>query len=239
MMSLLAVAALTLVQPAQKYDVDDIVQKSFRDATFVARIIKGSQKELKKINDDFAYSYRFTFMKAQVKEPFMVRLESTVEDTNLLYIINGDRKKYSIPRIKINKTENISLAPGKRQTPMDFGILTPSLFKGDFMVANFQRVDRESGDLVFDITYVKPKLDDTSRHRVWIDKDKKYITKRVWFSQEGRQLATFLYDQPKQDGGVWFPSRCTVKNVEDNVAGVTQYESIKINTGLSDSLFKL
>jgi outer membrane lipoprotein-sorting protein len=239
MTSLLAVAALTLVQPAQKFDVDDIVQKNFRDASFVARVVKGNERELKKINDDFAYSYRFTFMKAQVKEPFMVRLESTVEDTNLLYIINGDRKRYSIPRIKINKTENISLAPGKRQTPMDFGVLTPSLFRGDFMTAQFQRVDRETGNLVFDITYVKPRLDDTSRHRVWVDKDRRYITRRVWFSQEGRQLATFIYDLPKQDGGVWFPSRCTVRNIEDKVAGVTQYESIAINRGIADSVFKL
>jgi outer membrane lipoprotein-sorting protein len=215
----------------------DIVQPAFKDCTFTAHAVRGNQKELRKINNDFATSYRFSFMKAKVKEPFMVRLESTVEDTDILYMENGARKLYRIPKIHLSKVEDVSNAPGKRQTVMDFGILTPSLFQSLFN-ATYVRTDRENGHYVFDLTYKHPRYDDTSKHRVWIDPQRKYITKRVWFSQEGRELATFIYEKPKFERGVWFPTRATVKNVEDKIAGITEYTSMNINVGLSSSIFQ-
>ncbi len=103
--------------------------------------------------------------------------------------------------------------------------------------ATFVRQDRETGDLVFDLTYKKPKYHDTSRHRVWVDPQKKYITKRVWFAQDGHEMATFIYEDPEEQNGIWFPSQATVKNVDDHVAGVTRYTKMNINVGLSDKLF--
>lgn len=236
MTGLLACVALSSM--IQNPGVDDIVQSAFKDCRFEARVVKGNQRELKKINSDFAASYRFSFMKAQIKEPFKVRLESTVDDTNIVYLLVGTKRTYSIPRIKVNTTEDLSNSPGKRQTVLDFGILTPSLFK-ELFTAKFQRTDRETGDYVFDLTYQTPRFDDTSRHRVWVDPKHKFIKKRAWFNQEGRQLATFIYEEPKQEDGVWFPTRCTVKNVDDKVAGVTEYRSMSINVGLQDSVFKI
>lgn len=235
MTGLLALALLT--SHTAPYTWHDIVESSFRDCTFVARVIKGNQGELRKINKDFATSYRFSFMKAHVKEPFMVRLESTVEDTDILYIENGGRRLYRIPKIRLSRVENISRAPGKRQTVMDFGILTPSLFQDGLFNANFVRTDRETGDLVFDITY-NPQFEDSSRHRVWIDPKKKFITKRVWFGQDGHEMATFLYDNPEFQKGVWFPTKATVLNEDNKVAGITAYTTMSINVGLSDNLFQ-
>jgi outer membrane lipoprotein-sorting protein len=236
MTSLIALAALAM-PTAQSYGINDIVQPAFKDATFVAQVIRGNQSELRKINADFAYSYRFKSMKAFVKEPFMMRLEATVEDTSLLYILNGTRKLYRIPKMRLNHTEDVSRAPGKRQTPMDFGIFTPSLFER-LMEAKFVRVDRANNNLVFDITYNQNFTDDWSRHRVWIEPTRKYVTKREWYSQENKLMATFLYDKPVNQRGVWFPTRCVVRNVENKEAGITEYQSMSINTGLNDSLFK-
>lgn len=232
MIHLTAIATLALVGQANP-GVDDIVQKNFRDAFFVARVVRGNQAELKKINGDFAYSYRFTTTTARVKEPFKMRLEATVEDAKLLYIINGTKKHFNVDN-KLKGVDDVSKSPGKRQTLLDFGILTPSLFE-DLFVAKFVRADRETGDWIFDITYSK---NDNSRHRVWVDKDQKYIKRRAWFNQEGNQLATFIYENPKNEGGVWFPTKCTVKNVEDKVAGVTEYQRMAINKGIDDSIFK-
>lgn len=231
------IAATAMVMGAQaSYDWQDIVQKGFQDASFTAKAVKGIQKELQKINKEFAYSYRFDYMDAKVKEPHKIRLESVVEDTRVLYVINGTKKFYNLGN-RLKGTDDVSKSPGKRQTLLDFGILTPAMFQDPF-TAKFLRVDRDSGDLVFDLTYQTPKYDDTSRHRVWIDKSKRYITKRVWFNQEGGQLATFIYENPKSKDGVWFPTRCTVKNNDDKVAGVTEYTKMEINSGLADSLFK-
>ncbi|MCC7433576.1 MAG: outer membrane lipoprotein-sorting protein [Methanoregulaceae archaeon] len=232
MLHLTTLAAVALAGQANP-DWNDIVQKNFRDAFFVAKVVRGNQAELKKINGDFAYSYRFTTTTARVKEPFKMRLEAVVEDAKLLYIINGAKKHYNVDN-KLKGVDDVSKAPGKRQTTLDFGILTPSLFD-DLFVAKFVRTDRESGNWIFDITYTK---NDNSRHRVWVDKDKKFITRRAWFNQEGLQLATFIYENPKNEGGVWFPTKCTVKNVEDKVAGITEYQRMAINKGIDDAMFR-
>ncbi|RYG77858.1 outer membrane lipoprotein-sorting protein, partial [bacterium] len=124
-----------------------------------------------------------------------------------------------------------------RQTLLDFAIPTESLFD-NFYVAKFVRFDRASGDPVFDLTFPKT-LDDTSRNRIWIDKTQRYITRREWYGQEGQLRAIFLYEQPKTVDGVTFPTQLTVRNAENNVAGVTRYSNVKGNRGIADAVFKL
>ncbi|MGV3617131.1 MAG: outer membrane lipoprotein-sorting protein [Fimbriimonas sp.] len=234
MITLTAVAALAL--GAQTPSINQYVQRNLDDATFRARVVKADQRELLKINKDFGQSYRFETTTIKFKEPLKVRLEASVEDTNVLYIIDGATQIIKIPRIKVNQRVDLSKSPGRRQTTLDFGILTPALFNGLF-VAKFVRNDRATGDVVFDLTY-QASLDDTSRHRIWIDSDKKIVTKREWYNQHGRQLATFVYENPQQESGVWVPSKLTVRNTDNKVAGITSYTDIKINTGLNDSIFK-
>ncbi|GMV88414.1 MAG: hypothetical protein AMXMBFR81_13450 [Chthonomonas sp.] len=236
MTTLLALLALGTA-PLQDPGIDDIVSKGFKDASFVARVQTGVQRELAKINKDFAQSYRFKWTKVQVKEPFKLRLESTVDDTDITFVLNGATRLVRIPKARLNQRENLAMSPGKRQTLVDFGMLTPSLFV-DLFDAKYVRTDRRTGELVFDLTY-KPKLDDTSRSRVWVDPAKRYVTKREWYNQKDVQLATFTYENPVQSGGVWFPTKLTVRNVENKVAGVTQYEDLKLNTGIADSVFSV
>ena len=236
---MIGLAALTAIAVTAQgsTSIDAYLQKNFSDASFTARVKFANQKELGKINDDFGKSYRFSYSDLKVKEPFKVRVESNVEDTKVLYILNGTQLLIRIPRVKINSRQDLAKAPGRRQTLMDFGLLTPSLFN-NFMVAKFVRMDRASGNAVFDITYI-PALDDTSRHRVWIDPEKKYIMKREWYGQRGGQAATFFYTNPKNVGGVWMPTTVKVQNNDGKLAGETSYEGLKVNQGLDDSLFSV
>jgi outer membrane lipoprotein-sorting protein len=237
MSNLLALTAIAMAMP-QTPSINDFVTKNFEDATLVAVRVKGDQRELKKINDDFGNSYRFASTKIMIKEPWKLRLEAQSDDTSILYILNGTTQAMKIPRAKINLKQNIGDKPGRRQTTMDFGFLTPALFAGTFFKAAFVRNDRATGDVVFDLTYM-PNLDDSSRHRVWIDPEKRFITKREWYNQHGRQLATFFYENVKNFDGTWMPTQLRVVNVEGAVAGITRYDSIRVNTGLADSNFSL
>ena len=167
-----------------------------------------------------------------------LRMEAKVEDTTILYIVNGFKRLSRIPRININHKEDLRDAPGKIQTPMDFGVISPSVV-GTLFDAKYVRTDRASGEYVFDLTYKKPRFDDTSRHRIWVDPSKRYTVKREVYNQYGRQLSTFYYDQPEQENGIWMPTRVTVKNVEGKVGGVTEVASLKVNSGLPDSLFAI
>lgn len=240
-MSLLlsAVVASTLAAPVQ--DVRSLAQSGFRDATFTAQVADANQRELQKINKDFANSYRFKSSKVWMKEPLMLRMESVVDDTQIFFIVNGSKRLVRVPRAGISQRENLAKAPGKRQTPLDFGLLTPSLFV-NFFTGKFVREEARgdfAGDMVFDLTYV-PSLDDTTRHRVWIDPKMRFTTKREWYSQNGGFLvATFTYSEPKQVGGVWMPTRVTVRNADGKVAGSSVYKDLKVNTGLADTLFKV
>lgn len=229
-LSLLACLSPLVSEPR----IEDYVQSGLKDASFVAKVIRADQRELKKINEDFGRSYRFNSTHIMVMEPFKLRIETTIEDSKVTYILNGVKQEYRAKGLSV-PVQNLSHAPGRRQTMLDFGLLTPSLFETLFN-AVFVRVDRTTGDLVFDVSY-KDKDDDVSHHRIWVDKKKRIVTKREWYNQANRQIATFYYENPVNIEGIWIPTRLTVKNVEDKVAGVTGYDAIKVNSGLSSSLF--
>jgi outer membrane lipoprotein-sorting protein len=217
-------------------NIDDYAQTNLEDAVFVAHVVKGDQRELRKINDSFGQSYKFESTTIKYKDPFMLRLDATVDDTTITYVLNGARQAFKVPRMHLSKAEDISRSPGRRQTALDFGLIVPSLFK-TFMTAQFVRMDRATGDPVFDVTY--QDKGDTSRNRVWIDPQRHIIAKREWYNQSGRQLATFFYDEPKEENGVWLPTRLTVRNMDDMVAGVTRYDSIQVNAGIPSTEFSI
>lgn len=215
---------------------DDYVQDGIKDFTLNARAAKANERELIKISKDFAMAYRALSSVALVrfKEPSKFRIESTIKKTKVLHIVNGNRRMHKIAGVKLE--EDIRDAPGKRQTSLDFGFISPSLLKlGD---ARFVREDR-NGNYVFDFTWKKVGSEqDTSRHRLWIDPKTKIIERREWYNQEGRMMATFHYKEPVRiTGDVFLPTVVQVYNVENKFAGETRQSDFKVNTGLEDSLF--
>ncbi len=219
-------------------DINDIVQTGFKDASFSGKIEYMKQSELVKIKKDFANNYRIKNTKFWLKEPHMIRIQAKVEDTDVLYVVNGKARLARIPRAGVNQKDVFERAPGKRQTLLDFGLVTPSMFKDPF-AGKYVRTDRQSGDYVFDLTFKRPEYDDNTRHRVWVDPKTKITVKREWYNQDGRLLATFLYEEPVNQNGGWMATKVSVKNVEGKLAGVTRYENPKINTGLEADLFAI
>jgi len=218
---------------AQGGDISRYYQPNLQDASFVARVVKADQNELSKINDDFGQAYRFGTTNIHVKEPFMVRVDAKSDDTNVVFIVNGPIQLMKVPRAGFHQRTDLSKKPGRRQTLFDFGVLTSSLFDSLYS-AKFVRTDRATGDPVYDITY---QANDLSRSRIWIDSAHHVIAKREWYNQKGQQLATFFYENPEEVDGIWLPTKVEVKNVDDVVAAVTNYTTVKVNTGLSDDLF--
>jgi outer membrane lipoprotein-sorting protein len=232
-MSLAVFAAAVALQTPT---IDSVLQKGLRSASFTAVVGSAKQVELQKINKDFAQSYRFKSMNVWLKEPFKIRMESKVDDSDILMVINGPVRKLSIPKARLSQKLNLADEPGKRQTAFDFGLVTPSLFEG-FYEAKFVRTERNTNELVFDVTYVA-SLKDKSRHRVWIDPSKKMLTKRQWYANWGGHLmATFEYSKPVQQDGVWMATSVSVTNAEGKLAGTTNYTNVKVNPTIADSLF--
>ena len=168
----------------------------------------------------------------------MLRVDSKIEETRMTYTLNGTTQLMAVPNLRLKQRTNLSNAPGRRQTMLDFGFLTASLFDGSLYTSKFIRVDRATSAVVFDIGYVS-KYNDTSRHRVWIDPVKHYIQKREWYNRTGNLLATFTFENPVEKKGIWLPTVLTVRNVDNVIAGQTRYEDMKVNEGIAESIFSV
>lgn len=229
--ALILIAKLSL---AQSQDINDYVQTRLQDLRATIRQQTANQRELEKINRDFANSYRVKQMTARYKEPLRMRLESKIGVVNVVYIINGNQKYVSAGPIR--NTDDITHAPGKRQTLMDFGILTPSFMR--LVNARFLRFETEGATryAVFELTWANS--DDTSKHIVWMDGKTRTIYKRQWYNQQGKLMATFYYRNPVEASpGVWVPTRVEVYNADGKLGGVTTYSELRVNEGLPDNLF--
>lgn len=234
MTSLIAVAAILSSQ--SNPSISSVTLSGLNDISFTMTVSNANQAELRKINADFAQSYRFRTTLVQLKEPFKLRMTGTVEDMDVLFILNGHNKLVRIPRAGLNQRFNHANEPGKRQTAFDFGLLTPQLFNG-YLVASYVRTERSTGEYVFDVRY-DPRFGDRTRFRIWVHPQTKFMSKREWYSQMGGHLvATFLYENPTTVSGVRLPTRVVVRNADNRQAGVSTYSNIRLNTGLSDSLF--
>ncbi len=234
----LTIAIIALTLGKQSNNISSYWQAGLKDAAFTAVVEKAQQRELTKINKDFASSYRFKSTNVWMKEPFKLRLEAKIEDQDIYFILNGTRRLLRVPKSGISQREDLAKSPGKRQTALDFGVVTPGLFN-DLFEAKFIRIDKSTGQGVFDLTYLA-KFDDGTRNRVWIDPSKKYVVKREWYSQyKGYLMATFTYDQPaKSAGGVNVPTHLSVSNADGKFAGSTSYRNMRINEGIPESLFE-
>lgn len=220
---------------AQSQDINDYVQTRLQDLRATVRQQAANQRELERINRDFANSYRVKQMTARYKEPLRMRLESKIGVVNVVYIINGNHKHVSAGPIRT--TDDISNAPGKRQSLMDFGILTPGFMR--LVHARFLRFETEGGTryAVFELTWANS--DDTSKHVVWMDAKTRTVYKRQWYNQQGKFMATFLYKNPVEvSPGIWVPTRVEVYNADGKLGGVTTYVDLRVNEGLPDSLFQ-
>ncbi len=236
-MTLALLTAVVALSPALKMEPNILsyVQSNLKDVAFTAKVKSGNQAELRKIDEDFGRAYRCNYALVDLKDPFKLRVESVVEDQSLLVISNGTHVLYKVPRAGIHSRQNLADQPGRRQSFLDFGLLTPSLFDG-FLGATFVRKDRATGDMVFDLKFSPPHGNST-RYRVWIDPEKHFTTRREWYGQEGDLRAIMFYSAPVKVNDCWIPTDFSVKNADDKIAGQMIYEKIKVNQGLEDSLF--
>ncbi len=215
-------------------DFRAMVQDKLRDFQMDVKAEGVRLGELRRINEDFANSYRFKWMKAYYKEPFKLRLESEVLSRRITYIINGGIKLVIAPGQRVR--DDVSNSPGKRQTTLDFGFITPALARQ--LEAKFQREEKEGGTTLYVFELRWNYGDDESTHIVWLDPQKRITVRRVWYSRTGKYRARFEYKQPIEAApGIWIPTRVEVYNAAQRFGGRTVNSNIKVNQGLDDSLF--
>jgi hypothetical protein len=121
---------------------------------------------------------------------------------------------------------------------LDSGIITPG-FLADNVESRFVGQQTLDGRKVpvFEFWYTDEAH--SRHHFVWMDPAKKFVLRHDVNNRSGGLKMRFLFKQPSQVAGVWVPRRIEVYNPEGRLAAVTQYTSIRVNTGLSESLFRI
>jgi outer membrane lipoprotein-sorting protein len=197
-----------------------------------SRVVSGNQAELRKIGGDFAFAYRISHVTMAYEQPEKLHLETVILGRHIYYTINGNRKVTVAPFV--HKVEDITGAPGKKQTLLDQGLLPPEQLE-DY-TATFLR--RDGDNYVFDL---RPKAAGETEHSVvWIEPKTKVTVKRETYDRHGQLEKYLLYKNPQEVmPGVYIPTRVEVYNAENKLAGVTAYSNIRVNQPINPSLFKV
>jgi hypothetical protein len=213
-------------------------QPALHDFTATAEIVQKNDDELRKIDTNFAQGYRFHQSTIQYKEPLKLRVDSKAGLFSVRYVINGKRKATQVPGLGINKVKDITGRPGEEQGMLDSGIMTPG-FLADSVASRFIGKEKMDGQTVpnFEFWYTDEKH--SRHHTVWIDPVKRFILRHDVYNRSGTLKMRYLLKQPVEVAGVWVPTRVEVYNASGRLAAVTRYTSVKVNTGLSESLFRI
>ena len=214
-------------------DIRHYTTANLKTLQFTSEIVNENQTELKKISGDIALAYRLHRGSVKYDQPDRLRIEATIPHlVSGVYIINGDQKKTIAPFY--NVTENVAGSPGKKQTLMDFGLISPEMFNE----YNITYLRTERGLLVFQ-TLPKIKTEPL-KDIIWINPTTHITVQRYNYNRDGKLLKWFLYKDPVQEApGIWIPTRVELYNTENKLAGATLYQNIIVNQPLDDSLFKI
>jgi len=222
---------------AAEETLGDFVQPALQDFAATAVIEKKNADELGKIGKNFAQGYRFHESRVQYKEPLKLRVDAKAGLLSVRYIINGTRKVTQVPGLHLKFAKDIKGRPGEKQGMLDAGVLTAA-FLADAITSRFLGRQPLDGRMlpVFEFWY---PTDVRSRHHtLWIDPEKRIVLRHDVDDRHGHPWVRYLLKQPTQVAGVWVPSQIEVYTADGHLAAVTRYTQVKVNTGLSDSLFQ-
>jgi hypothetical protein len=216
----------------------NFAQPALQDFTATGVVQQKDDAELRKIDKNYAQGYRFRESLIQYKEPMKLRVDSKAGLFSLRYVINGKRKSTQVPGLHINRVKDITGKPGEEQSMLDSGIITPG-FLADNVASRFvgyQTLDKRKVP-EFEFWYTD---EPHSRHHfVWMDPAKRFILRHDVYNRSGGLKMRFVFKQPMKVAGVWVPTRVEVYNAEFRQAAVTRYTNVRVNTGLSESLFRI
>ena len=237
---LAALAGLSTAKPAQaQKSIDAFIQKGLKDLTAELEVVSKNDAELRKIGKGYADAYSVQKKSFWYKEPGKVRFEGKKGLITIRMITNGDRKMTQMSFPPIKDIDDLKKDPGKADSISDIGILTPDwLPDHDYVWVSTEKRDGKS----LEHFQYWDKRDPRYKHSIWIDPSTKTIVEHIAHHRAKRLKGfkkRFVFSNVKQISGVWIPTEVTVYSPTNKAAGTMRYNSIKINTGVADSLFKI
>lgn len=198
-----------------------------------SEIVTENRDALNKISGDIALAYRIHQGAMFYEQPGKLRIEASIPHLiSGAYVINGNRKLTVAPFI--HKVQDVTGAPGKKQTLLDFGFLPPE----QLAEYNATFLHKDHGLLVYQ---VMPKIKtEPLKDVIWLDPRTKITVKRLNYDRDGHLTKWFLYKNPVQiSPGIYVPTRVEMYNPQNQLAGATVYKNIRVNQAVNESLFRI
>jgi outer membrane lipoprotein-sorting protein len=236
--AVLAALFLCAARPARAQKaLSDYVQANLKDLSASVDVVSKNDAELEKIGKGYVDAYRLGKQEIWSKEPSRMRFQGKQGVFVIRYVTNGGRKLTEVPTLRIHKVEDISTEPGKADSISDLGIVTTAW--AERVESRWLRTENRDGKAlqVFEVWY---KEDPHARHTLWLDPTTKTIVEHIHHYRVRNKPGfrkRLVYSDLKQVNGVWVPTKVSMYNTDDKLAGVLRYDGIKVNTGLADSLF--
>lgn len=227
--------ARAAAQQAGQHPIEGLLAPGFQDLKLTAVRKQVNVEQLRKIDPDYANAYRVARSTLMIKEPDKFRMDARAGFIKFEYVICGPRRVMRAPLVK--QYDDIGVDPGKRQGPLEVGLVTPGALRGyDVEHAGCTTLgDRPA--CIYRLTY---SHDHERYELMWIDTERKHILRRkLWTKFRGEYKLQLDFLNPKRVGGIWIPTRVEVRNAQGVLAGVTEQTDIEVNTGLGDALFAL
>ena len=188
----MAVALTCILSPIAYADIRSQISEAtqgFKDITLTCKVLCADHTELKKIGKDFNKSYEFKSTTVQYKSPDKMKMEGKLGMVKARIVINGDRKATVIPAIHYSKKEDISDEPHKRQTDLDIGIITGSLWR-DYIVLDTD-TENSSGSAAYRITFIRENSKE-KKHICWVDTKTLKLLKLEKYESDGSLKSRYI-----------------------------------------------
>lgn len=235
-------AGLALLAPgvqAANPTLDAYAQSTLKDLAASIDVLSKNDQELDKMGKGFRDAYTLTSQEISFKEPGLGRFEGKKGVLTVRRVTTLRQQLFEVPLLRVRKVEDISTKPGKADSVADLGLITPAWADG--VESKWLRAEQRDGKMLqgFDVW---SKSDPQSRHTLWIDPVTKTVVEHIHFHRNPGKTGfrkRLVYSEVKQVNGVWVPTRVSLYNSENKLAAVMRYERVRVNTGLSDSLFRI
>jgi uncharacterized protein with GYD domain len=233
---LLILASLPLYAAQAVPDIHQYTSTAIKTLRLDSVVTYENRDQLNNIGGDFANFYQVQkgarSLSVIYEQPGKLRYDANVIGAHITYIINGNSRATEVPFLHVHKVENITGAPGKKNTLLDSGVVPPEQLE-DY---NATFLHRQNGLLCFQL--LGKLKSEPFKDLVWIDPKTHITLQRYHYDRNGKLTAWYLYKNPILVApGIYFPTRVEVYSPENKLAGVTVYNNIRVNAPVDPATF--
>lgn len=191
---------------------------------------KSEAKEISKGILEFL-DHGFREVTVSYKRPDKFRAQGKAKGVDVTYVLNGNKKQITAPSIMLKKTDDLSGDRAKKQTTLDLGFASDSMWRDN----NIKLISQAKG--VATLQLIPKGTDDKRKELVWIETKTLKVVKRERYKGDGHLKARHIYTNHKMVGKIPVATSVKVYSADGGYAGLVSIEDLHANTGLSDSLF--